>query len=153
MEERLSTGIETLDRALGGGLLKGTLTMIVGATGVGKTQLGMHFLNAGDPLGTVIDLSSRGDGQNHPGYFQRLFGKELSVADPSACFQEPFSGDSPENILPFLGYGGRRVLRNQMDVDQWHAWQSELNRRMPSLFRFVYNHLVRGTRRFVFKIV
>lgn len=36
-----------------------------------------------------------------------------------------------------------------MDADEWHAWQSEMNRRMPQLFRFVYAHLVHGTRRFL----
>ncbi len=33
-------GIEELDRELGGGLIPGTLTVVAGATGVGKTQLG-----------------------------------------------------------------------------------------------------------------
>src|SRR5690606_616085 len=124
----------------------GTMTMVVGATGVGKTQLGMHFLHAGAQAdgapGTVIDLSSRGDAQNHDGYFRRLFGGDLTIADPAAAHDPgPFDTDRPEDVLPFLGYGGRRVLRDQLDTDQWHAWQSELNRRMPRLFRFVYHHL------------
>lgn len=150
--ERLSTGIDTLDSALGGGLVPGTLTMVVGATGVGKTQLAIHCLSAGQKdsrPATIIDLSSRGDSQNHDGYTQRMFGRSLSVADPSQdLVPDPFA-NRPEDVLPFLGYGGRRVLRSQMDVDQWHQWQSELNRRMPSLFRFVYSHLIHGTRRFI----
>ncbi|MEC8554155.1 MAG: ATPase domain-containing protein [Planctomycetota bacterium] len=154
-DRRLSTGIARLDEALGGGLLPGTLTMVVGATGVGKTQFGMHFFHAsaseqGDHYGTVIDLSSRGDSQNHPAYYERMFGKSLSLADPGSEKQyEPFADVKPQDILPFLGYCGRRVLRSQMDIDQWQAWQSELNRRMPNLFRFVYSHLVHGTRRFI----
>ncbi len=32
--------------------------------------------------GAVIDLSSRGDSQNHDGYGQRMFGTPLTVADP-----------------------------------------------------------------------
>lgn len=43
MTHRISTGLLELDEALGGGLLPGTLTLIAGATGVGKTQFGMHF--------------------------------------------------------------------------------------------------------------
>ena len=84
--DRLSTGLARLDEALGGGLLPGTLTMIVGATGVGKTQLAMHFLEAGADqegvTGAIIDLSSRGDSQNHMGYRERMFGKLSGVVDP-----------------------------------------------------------------------
>ena len=36
---RQSTGVADLDRRLGGGLVPGTLTVVVGATGIGKTQL------------------------------------------------------------------------------------------------------------------
>ena len=32
---------------LGGGLLPGTLTVVAGATGVGKTQLGLRWADAG----------------------------------------------------------------------------------------------------------
>ena len=45
---RLSTGVDGLDALLGGGLLPGTLAVIVGATGVGKTQLGLQFAAAGE---------------------------------------------------------------------------------------------------------
>ena len=44
---RQSTGIPRLDEALGGGLIPGTLTVIMGATGIGKTQLGLSYANAG----------------------------------------------------------------------------------------------------------
>ena len=154
MQERYSTGLKKLDASLGGGLLPGTLTMVVGATGVGKTQLAMAFLQAGRTAegnpGVIVDLSSRGDSQNHSGYSQRMFGRTLSVADPGCeRLPDPFADGRPEDVLPFLGYGGQRVLRSQMDVDQWHAWQSELNRRLPYLSRFIYGHLVHGTRRFI----
>ena len=151
---RFSTGLKELDAALGGGLLPGSLTMLVGATGAGKTQFGLHFSHHGASQegvrGTIIDLSSRGDSQNHLGYAASIFGTSLTAADPARLHHHaPFEDGRPADMLPFLGYGGRRVLRSQMDTDQWHAWQSELNRRMPQLFRFVYSHLVHGTRRFV----
>lgn len=154
MQQRFSTGLKTLDASLGGGLLPGTLTMVVGATGVGKTQLAMAFRQAGHAQeglpGVVIDLSSRGDSQNHNGYEERMFGRKLTIANPSPeILPDPFTDGRPEDVLPFLGYGGQRVLRSQMNVDQWHAWQSELNRRLPYLARFIYGHLVHGTQRFV----
>ncbi len=154
MTRRISTGLTELDDALGGGLLPGTLTILAGATGVGKTQFGMHFLSADlaqhRPPGAIIDLSSRGDSQNHDGYTQRMFSRRLSTADiHDEQSISPFAHGRPKDVMPFLGYGGKRVLRSQMDVDQWHGWQSEMNRRMPQLFRFVYGHLIHGTTRFV----
>lgn len=152
MTLRLSTGLAWLDEALGGGLLQGSLTMVVGATGIGKTQLGIHFSQAGsngESEAAFIDLSSRGDSQNHTGYSHRIAGRQLTLEPIDAPLQDPFTDGRPADVLPFLGYGGRRVLRSQMDVDDWHAWQSELNRRYPQLYRFVYSHLVSGTRRFI----
>lgn len=154
MTRRFTTGLSALDEALGGGLLPGTLTIVAGATGVGKTQLGLHFLHADvaqhKPSGAIIDLSSRGDSQHHDGYAQRIFGRDLTSVDVHDHeLRSPFSDGRPADIMPFLGYGGKRVLRSQMDGDQWQAWQSEMNRRMPQLFRFVYGHLMHGTQRFV----
>ena len=154
MTRRLTTGLTELDEALGGGLVPGTLTIIAGATGIGKTQFGTHFLHAEttgqQPAGAIIDLSSRGDSQNHAGYTQRLFGRELTSFNiHDDTLRSPFANNRPADVIAFLGYGGKRVLRSQLDGDQWHAWQSEMNRRMPQLFRFVYGHLIHGTRRFV----
>jgi len=154
MNSRLGAGIGELDEILGGGYLPGSLVMVVGATGIGKTQLSMNFIHQGQVAesarGTIIDLSSRGDSQNHLGYYQRLFGVALSVDAAEHSAERGILLDQrPADVLPFLGYSGRRVLRSQLDGDQWHAWQSEMNRRTPQLFRFVYNHLASGTRRFV----
>jgi circadian clock protein KaiC len=42
--ERLSTGVPGLDSVVGGGLPRGSTTMVLGPTGVGKTLLGYRFL-------------------------------------------------------------------------------------------------------------
>ena len=44
---RVSTGLPRLDEMLGGGLLPGTLTVVYGATGIGKTHLGLTFAHHG----------------------------------------------------------------------------------------------------------
>jgi circadian clock protein KaiC len=44
---RLSTGIAGLDQLLGGGFPPWSVTFVQGATGVGKTLLGLHFLLTG----------------------------------------------------------------------------------------------------------
>lgn len=48
---RLGTGLERLDSMLGGGLVAGTTTVVLGFTGSGKTTLATHFLDAGAAAG------------------------------------------------------------------------------------------------------
>jgi len=43
--ERCATGVNQLDSMLGGGIPSGTATLVLGASGVGKTSLGLHFLS------------------------------------------------------------------------------------------------------------
>jgi len=45
--ERVATGIEGLDDVVGGGLWRGTTTMLAGPTGAGKTILGLQFAMGG----------------------------------------------------------------------------------------------------------
>src|SRR5580704_9094539 len=88
---RLQTGIPRLDALLGGGLIPGTLTVVLGATGIGKTQLGLQFARHGEvqegQRGILFDLTSRGDSQNHREYARRLFGWELSQASADGSFE------------------------------------------------------------------
>lgn len=46
-EEKLSSGIDGLDNILGGGFLKRSSIMIEGASGTGKTVMGIHYLLEG----------------------------------------------------------------------------------------------------------
>jgi circadian clock protein KaiC len=45
--ERLRSGIDGLDGMIQNGWLRGTSTLVVGASGAGKTLLGLHFLRQG----------------------------------------------------------------------------------------------------------
>ena len=47
--ERTSSGIVALDQMLGGGLPKGSTTLLLGPSGAGKTSTGLHFLSASTP--------------------------------------------------------------------------------------------------------
>ena len=86
---RLSTGLPALDGLLGGGLLKGSLSVVVGATGIGKTQLGLAFANAGldqeGQRGVLFDMASRGDSQNHAEYARSLFDWTLTEKPAEAA--------------------------------------------------------------------
>jgi circadian clock protein KaiC len=44
-DERCAIGVAQLDAMLGGGIPRGTTTLVLGASGSGKTSLGLHFLS------------------------------------------------------------------------------------------------------------
>jgi circadian clock protein KaiC len=44
-DERCATGVNQLDAMLCGGIPRGTATLVLGASGAGKTSLGLHFLS------------------------------------------------------------------------------------------------------------
>src|SRR5262250_2378617 len=81
MSARVSTGSPRLDEMLGGGLLPGTLTVAYGATGIGKTHLGLGFGHHGAVVdgapGIVFDMNVRGDSQQHHAYAARLHAWDL----------------------------------------------------------------------------
>jgi KaiC/GvpD/RAD55 family RecA-like ATPase len=154
--ERLSTGIERLDERLGGGLLPGTLTAVVGSTGIGKTQLGLQFAAAGlkqeGRRGILFDLSARGDSQNHAPYARRMFGWELSEAPrPERLDLDGFfhADRGPGDYLHVFERRGRRVTRGDLDPDEWRNWQAELTRRLTASIAFFYGNFIRGVRRAV----
>jgi RecA/RadA recombinase len=153
---RQGFGIAELDRLLGGGLLPGTLTVIAGATGAGKTQLGLRWADAGlaaeGRRGVVCDLTSRGDAQNHAGYARDQFGWGLAPfpADANPDIEAVWDFDRPlgDYFHPF-DRAGRRVTRRDLDPDQWHAWKTDLARVLRVSVAFFYSHFVRGSRRVV----
>ncbi len=152
---RLSTGIEGLDDLLGGGLLPGKLTVVVGSTGIGKTQFGLQFARAGlkeeGQPGIVFDMTARGDSQNHADYARRMFGWELAAGDPEAHVDAAnfFASSRRVEYLHIFSNGGRRVTRQDMDFDAWHDWQAELARRLNATIAFFYGNFVGGVRRAV----
>jgi hypothetical protein len=150
-------GIEELDSRLGGGLLPGTLTVVAGATGAGKTQLGLRWADAGlaaeGHRGVLCDLTSRGDSQNHAPYALRLFGWPLGeyAASPAPDIERAWDFARPlgEYLHP-VDRAGRRVTRADLDEEQWHEWKSDLSRVLRGATGFFYQHFARGSRRAVF---
>ena len=153
---RQAFGLPALDRQLGGGLLPGTLTAIAGATGAGKTQLGLrwaaHGLEAEGRRGVVLDLSSRGDSQNHADYARDQLGWDLNTypadvpIDPAAIWDQ--ARDFAEHYHPFAR-AGRRVTRDDLGPEAWHAWKSDLGRTLRAAAAYFYAQLTRGVRRVI----
>jgi KaiC/GvpD/RAD55 family RecA-like ATPase len=153
---RLSTGIDRLDGLLGGGLLPGTLTVVVGSAGIGKTQLALQFLHAGLAQegrgGIILDMSARGDSQNHAEYARRMFGWTLEAVEPEV--HVPLDGffslkRRHGDYLHVFDVRGRRVPRRDLDFDAQLEWQAELTRRLNSAIAFFYGNFVSGARRAV----
>ncbi len=156
MNERIETGLPQLDSMLGGGLLPGTLTVVLGATGIGKTQLGLSFSNQGrsqeGERGIFFDLTARGDSQNHSEYASRMFDWTLTeqpagqklIAD-SIWNREITRKDS----LHLFQYQGRRVTASDMNSDQWREWKYEQARKLDQTIGFFYGNFVHGVRRCV----
>lgn len=153
---RVSTGLPELDEHLGGGLLPGTLTAVVGATGVGKTQLGIHFANAGQQQegfrGLLVDVSSRGDSQSHASYAQRLCNWTLTKTALSELESAAMWAPGEGEVGGLLDCG---IVPTECTADpsaDWQsrdAWTREFNRQISSAVAFLYHHFVRGTRRVV----
>jgi KaiC/GvpD/RAD55 family RecA-like ATPase len=154
--ERLSTGIPELDGHLGGGLLPGTLTVLAGATGIGKTQLGLDFLNAGQQQegrrGVVFDMSSRGDSQNHSSYAANHFGWQLRTmrADVPPAAEHVWTADGElGDYVNLFQHTGQRVTQRDLGFDDWLNWKAELAKQLAAAIFFFYGHFIRGVRRAV----
>jgi hypothetical protein len=153
---RQSTGVTGLDELLGGGLLPGTLTVVVGATGIGKTQLGLQYAQAGAAQegrrGVVFDCSARGDSQSHAEYARRMFDWVMQPVDAGQPVDvDGFFNAAAEfgDYLHLFDYRGRRVTRRDLDWDDWQNWQAELNSRLRAGIAFLYGNFTRGVRRVV----
>jgi RecA/RadA recombinase len=152
---RQSTGIEDLDEHLGGGLMPGTLTVVVGASGIGKTQLGLQFADAGrvqeGHRGILFDMSARIDSQSHVPYAQRMFDWTPRAFSREPLVPEAFfdAQTAPGDYLHVFDQRGRRVTQRDLGFDAWHEWQAELAAKLELTVAFFYGNFVRGTRRCV----
>jgi hypothetical protein len=168
---RHSTGVPGLDDALGGGLIPGTLTVVVGATGIGKTQLGLQFAHAGQSQenhrGIIFDCSSRGDSQSHADYARRMFDWSLTAMNAeqpiilddffqvAGTLRVPSASHGTRSVpatcdyLHIFDYAGRRVTRRDLEWDDWHDWQAQLNARLRAGIAFLYGNFVHGCQRVV----
>jgi hypothetical protein len=157
---RVSTGIAKLDAMLDGGLLPGTLTVVYGATGIGKTHLGLTFADHGRiadrARGIVLDLNGRGDSQQHDEYAARLFQWSLTpwthtvtpMTDPYPPLGQMDASYS--NTLKWVG----RVRDFQVPTPDggWEfdwSWKATYNHALYTVRPFVYFHCAAGTRRIV----
>ncbi len=153
---RLSTGLSLLNELLGGGILPGALTVVLGATGIGKTQLGIHFANAGfqqeGERGIFFDMTSRGDSQSHADYAKRMYDWTITEQSPDIplLMHEIWERSKVRrDSLHVFKQTGKRVTMSDLDDDQKIEWKAELNRKLEQTIAFFYGNFVQGVRRCV----
>jgi KaiC/GvpD/RAD55 family RecA-like ATPase len=156
---RVSTGIARLDSMLGGGLLPGTLTVVYGATGIGKTNLGLAFASHGRKAegspGLIFDMNARGDSQQHHEYAARLFdwplGRWTHAVTPMA---HPYPPDEQMHAfycdaLPWVGKLREYQVPTPDGLEFDWNWKAAYNHALYTVRPFVYFHLGAGSRRIV----
>ena len=157
MATRVSTGSPKLDEMLGGGLLPGTLTVVYGATGIGKTHLGLSFCDHGaradGARGIVFDMNARGDSQQHHAYAARLHGWDLkrwthtvlpmAAPYPPAEQMQAFYCDA----LPWVGKVRDYQVPTADGLEFDWNWKAQYNQALYTVRPFVYFHLAAGSRR------
>jgi KaiC/GvpD/RAD55 family RecA-like ATPase len=159
MTTRVSTGSSRLDEMLGGGLLPGTLAVVYGATGIGKTHLGLGFCDHGaradGSRGIVFDMNARGDSQQHHAYAARLHGWDLKRWTHSVLpMAEPYPPDEQMqafycDALPWVGKLRDYQVASPDGVEFDWNWKAQYNQALYTVRPFVYFHLAAGSRRIV----
>ena len=144
---------------LGGGLLPGTLTVIYGATGIGKTHLGLSFCDHGaradGARGIVFDMNARGDSQQHHAYAARLHGWDLKRWTHTVLpMTDPYP--PPEQMqafycdaLPWVGKLRDYQVPTTDGLEFDWNWKAQYNQALYTVRPFVYFHLGAGSRRIV----
>lgn len=154
--QRLQSGIPGLDDLLGGGLLPGKLTVVLGATGIGKTQFGVAFADQGrlqeGQRGVVFDMTARGDSQNHFEYAARQRDWQMTPyvarhrVDADAVWDV---NRARRDYLHLFEHSGRRVTAGDLDSDGWRAWKVEQSKKLDHTIAFLYGNFIHGVRRLV----
>ena len=137
-------------------MIPGTLTVVMGATGIGKTQLGLQFANAGrlqeGERGILFDMTSRGDAQNHADYAQRMCDWTLKprLLDTANSAEEVWNRELIRtDYFHVFERSGRRVTMRDLDREQWQEWRAELNKKLDQAIAYFYGNFVHGVRRSV----
>jgi len=155
-KSRQQTGIPQLDEMLSGGLMPGKLTVVLGATGIGKTQLGLQYAQAGlqqeGQTGILFDMATRGDSQSHDEYAERLFQWKIreQLVDAPFDLEQIWDADlARKDYQHLFRQSGRRVTRRDMELDEWKEWKLEFVKKLDAAIAYFYSNFVHGVRRTV----
>jgi len=156
---RVSTGLPRLDAMLDRGLIPGTLTVVYGATGIGKTHLGLAFAEHGrvtdGARGLVVDMNARGDSQQHAPYAARLYGWPLrrwthTVMPMTDPYPPPDQLEAHYlDVFPWVGRRSDYEVATPEGREFDWGWKAAYARALYTARPFFYFHFGRGARRVV----
>lgn len=142
IEERVSSGITGLDERIGNGLIKGTTTVITGASGTAKSTFAFQFVAEGlrkktEP-GIFLSLEETVDGVRMmaKGYgynIEELQNSGLTILTGNA------EDESPDAIIANLAAEIKKTKAKRLAIDGLSAFESKYNQ----------NDMYKITKRFV----
>jgi circadian clock protein KaiC len=145
LKDRVPTGVPGLDELLGGGLPRGSATIVEGGTGTGKTLLGLHFLLEGARVGQPGLLLTL---EESPGQLRDIaaaFGWDLATLEAEGRLVIHYT--SPSELSPdrFLNQArqlvqGRGVRRAVLDSLTSTALGVPSDRRFRELIHSLGRH-------------
>ncbi len=101
--ERISMGLTELDAMLGGGLPRGSATMVAGSAGTGKTLMGLHFITEGAARGEPGVIVTFQENPMQLRGIARSFGWDLAALEEQGLLFHLYH--SPVEIQPDIHAG------------------------------------------------
>jgi circadian clock protein KaiC len=143
-EERVLCGIPGLDDSIGGGFLKGTVTALAGASGVGKTTFSFQFLAEGIKRGEPGIFCSLEESPDDIRRMARHYGYDLNSLEEKGLvvISRVAEDQSPDAFISFLKGEIERTRPKRAVIDSLsafeHSYQAEMytiTKRIVSLMR------------------
>jgi circadian clock protein KaiC len=140
---RISTGIDTLDEMVGGGLWPGSATLIAGPSGSGKSLTGLQFLREGARNGERVIFASLQENPSQIARVGRGYGWDLAGID--IFYRSPVDIYIDEWVYELLTLveetGAKRILIDSLsdlrvaspDQTRYHEYVYSLGQRCSRL--------------------
>ena len=127
--ERAKTGIDGLDELLGGGIPRGSVVLLEGGTGTGKTIFALQFLVKGAEEGEPGIFLSLSETAENLGRTAKQFGWNLDQFEKEnllkiICRQPHEAGEASKVIGGEFRYAAKHLAAKRIAVDSLSAMQS-----------------------------
>jgi circadian clock protein KaiC len=152
-EERLASGVSELDRLLGGGLRRGSSTLVAGPTGVGKTMLALTYLLEGARRGEPGVLVSFQESPSNLRRYAAGFGADLGRLEDEGLLRVIYVSPLELDLVELFAWvrdaieekGSRRVVVDALnDMLEAAIDRSRFRAAVWSLGQYLAVHGVTG---------